>query len=459
MNAADKPAKTPANAKPRRRLLRAAAWVLLALVIVAGGILLWTFNTESGARFVLARAQSALGGKLVVGHASGTLSGPLVLDDVRYADAVAGIDARIKHVSVDPDILALLGGRVELSDVVADDVDVTLTTIAPKPENASGDFSLTAPIDIFFNKLALQRAKITRDGEPIFVVDRLDLIGAWTHDGLLVKQLGLQSPDGRIDLTGSLGTVGGYSGSGETTFSWRAGDIDLEGVLKSRSDGKQAHIDLTLTKPTPATATITIDQNTAAAWSLELDVPSFEAKKILADSALGQLALHLQGSGDRVKGEVHAAAEIDQHKVSIEPLRYVLNDNVVTIESMHLTSPESPGALDMTGTIDTVVSPLAANLKANWKGIVLPADLVGQPLATHGELAIDGSVDQFAAKGSLFLGPPDALANIDVDITGTLEAITLNTVRLKQAKGGLDASGTISLQRPGRVRCRLAGSH
>ncbi len=446
MNAADKPAKTPANAKPRRRLLRAAAWVLLALVIVAGGILLWTFNTESGARFVLARAQSALGGKLVVGHASGTLSGPLVLDDVRYADAVAGIDARIKHVSVDPDILALLGGRVELSDVVADDVDVTLTTIAPKPENASGDFSLTAPIDIFFNKLALQRAKITRDGEPIFVVDRLDLIGAWTHDGLLVKQLGLQSPDGRIDLTGSLGTVGGYSGSGETTFSWRAGDIDLEGVLKSRSDGKQAHIDLTLTKPTPATATITIDQNTAAAWSLELDVPSFEAKKILADSALGQLALHLQGSGDRVKGEVHAAAEIDQHKVSIEPLRYVLNDNVVTIESMHLTSPESPGALDMTGTIDTVVSPLAANLKANWKGIVLPADLVGQPLATHGELAIDGSVDQFAAKGSLFLGPPDALANIDVDITGTLEAITLNTVRLKQAKGGLDASGTISLQ-------------
>ena len=446
MSASDPSKKNAADAKPKRRVLRAVAWALLAVFMLVGGILLWALNTESGTRFVLARVQSALDGKLVMGRASGSLSGPLVLDDVRYADASAGIDARIKHLRVDPGILALLSGRVELNDVVADDVDIALTTVAPKPEDASGEFSLNPPIDILVNKLTLQRARITRDAEPIFVIDHLDLIGTWTHEGLLVKQLALRSPDGRVDLSGSLGTVGGYSGSGETTFSWRAGDIDLEGVLKSHSDGKQAHIDLTLAKPTPATATITIDQSAAAAWNLELDVPSFEAKKLLPDSTFDQLAMHVQASGDRVKGEIHASAEIDQHKVSIEPLRYAMNDAIVTIESMHLTSPESTGALDLSGTIDTAASPLAANLKAHWNGIVLPANLVGQPLATHGELAIDGSADQFAAKGSLALGPPDAPADIDVDITGTLDAITLNTIRLKQAQGGLDARGTISLQ-------------
>src|SRR5690606_35265483 len=104
------------------------------------------------------------------------------------------------------------------------------------------------------------------------------------------------------------------------------------------------------------------------------------------------------------------------------------------------------GALDISGTLDTGASPLAAELKADWQGIELPADLVGQPLATHGSLAINGSPAQFAAKGSLALGPPDALADIDVDISGTPDAITLNTVRLKQADGGLDASGRVTLQ-------------
>ncbi len=446
MSAPDKPTKASTDVKPRRRVLHALAWVLLIVLIVVGGVLLWAVNTESGARFVLARAQSALDGKLVVGRSSGTLSGPLVLDDLRYADASAGIDARIKHVSVHPNIFALLGGRVELNDVIADDVDVALTTVAPKPEDASGDFSLTAPIDILVNKLALQRATITRDGEPIFVVDRLDLSGAWTRSGVLVKELALRSPDGGIDLTGSLGTIGGYSGSGETTFAWRVGETDFAGVLKSTSDGKQARLDLNLSKPTHATALITVGQTAASPWTLLLDVPAFQAAVVLPESKLGQLAMHLQGSGNRTSGEIHGTAEIDQHKVAIEPLRYALSDGIITIESMHLTSPESTGGLDLTGTVDSTASPLTANLKANWKDIVLPADLVGQPLATHGELALDGSVDQFAAKGSLALGPPDALADIDVDITGTLEAITLNTVRLKQANGGLDASGTISLQ-------------
>ncbi|HQY55683.1 MAG TPA: hypothetical protein PLU65_10670, partial [Dokdonella sp.] len=87
MSAAEQIAPKPTRRFVRRRILRGIGWTLLTLLVVIGGLLLWALNSESGARFVLARVQSALDDKLVVGHSSGSLSGPLVLDDLRYADA------------------------------------------------------------------------------------------------------------------------------------------------------------------------------------------------------------------------------------------------------------------------------------------------------------------------------------------------------------------------------------
>ena len=445
MNASRQSESTKTETKPRRRVLRWIGWTVLALLMIVGAALLWIFNTQSGARFVLARAQSALDNKLSIGKLEGTLSGPLQLDDVRYVDATGGVDARIQHASVDLDVLALLGGRVSIDTLAANHVDIALTTVAPKPEPAN-PFSLTAPIDILVNQLALEHATITQDGKPVLVVDRLDLIGGWTRDGVLVKKLALRSPDGSVDLNGNLATLNGYSGDGETTFAWRAGEIDLAGVIKSHSDGKQARLDLSLTKPTAATATLTVAQNAAAAWDLLLDVPTFAAKAIVPSSTLGDVALHLQGSGDRGHANLAGNGAIDAHQFALDPLQAGLNDGIVTIDSLHLTSPESSGALDLSGTVNIAQNPLSANLKAIWNDIELPEDLVGQPLATHGEVTIDGRVDLFSAKGTLALGPPGALADIDLDISGTAQAITLNTVRLKQADGGLDARGTIAFQ-------------
>lgn len=446
MNAPGKSAQARTTTTSSRRALRAAAWSLVAPVVVLGAVLLWIFNTRSGAGFALGRAQSALDGKLDIGAFSGTLSGPLQLDDLHYADADAGIDARIGKATIDLDVLALVGGRIELGNAVLSDVDIALTTPAAKPEDPASALSLAAPIDILINQLVLERATIRQAGNPVLVVDRLDLVGGWTQEGVLVRKFSLRSPDGSIDLSGTLGSVGGYLGNAETTFAWRAGDTDLAGVLTSRSDGKQARLDLSLSKPMPASATMTIGQTATSSWNLLLDVPAFPAQAILPDSTLGQLAVHLQGSGDRERGNVNGTASVNDHPIALDPLRYAFSKGIVTIESMHLTSPGSSGALDLSGTVEPAATPLKAHLKAIWQGVELPEDLVGQALVSHGELALDGSPDLFAAKGSLALGPADALADIDIDIAGTPQAITLNTVRLRQASGGLDATGTVSLQ-------------
>ena len=441
--------RPPSNApKPvrKRRVVRVSAYVLSAFVVLLAALLLWAFNTQAGAAFVLARVEAALDGKLRTGAISGSLSGPLKIEDLRYVDASSGIDARIGHLEADVAVFALLEKRVEIRNLGASDVDIAMTTVVARPDQPDSEFSLSAPIDILVEQLAVQRAKISRDGEAILEVDRLDLIGGWARNGIVIRQLSLRSPAGQVDMTGSLATIGGYSGTGETRFAWRAGDTDLAGTLRSTSNGKQARFELALDKPTAATAVATLGQTRTAPWTLQLDVPAFAARDLLPDSTLGQLALSLRGRGDRGQGSITGNASVNGHPVVLDPLRYELHDGGLRVESLHLTSPGTSGAFDLDGDIDFSAAPLAANLKARWDGVLLPADLVGQPLASHGTLAIDGSIEAFTASGALALGPPDALADIDVDIAGSAEAITLNSVRLRQENGGLEASGTLSLE-------------
>ncbi|SFN16752.1 autotransporter secretion inner membrane protein TamB [Dokdonella immobilis] len=444
-------APRPTRTEPRppgrkRRVWRGLLIGIIALMVLLALALTWLLRTESGTGFVLARVQSALDGKLGVARYSGTLAGPLQVDDVHYVDPAAGVDLRIGQASVDLDLLALLGARVAISTLTANSIDVALTSTAPDPGKADGGFSLTPPIDIAIDQAAIENATIRQDGQAVLVVDRFDLSGGWTRQGVFAKRLSLHSPDGTVDLHGTLGTTDGYSGNGETTFAWRLGETDLAGVLKSSSDGREARLDLSLTEPTAASAAMTIGQTRTTPWTLRLDVPEFAARKLLPGSDLDALALHLEGSGDRAGGEARATFGVGAHRILLDPFKYAFANGVLTLDAMHLTSPDAPGGLDLRGTVDTAQSPPRAALKADWSEVVLPADLVGQALATRGELAIEGDTATFSARGNLALGPPGKLADIGLDIAGTPEAITLNTVRLKQENGGLEATGTITLQ-------------
>lgn len=432
--------------RQRKPLLRWIGLAFLALLLVVSFVLVWALNSESGARFVLARAISALDGKLTVGSSSGSLAGPLVLGNIRYNDPSIGIDATVKHVALDVELLSLLGKRVHVRNLAIDDVAVALTTLPPKPEQSTGEFSLDAPIDIVIDKLALQRANIVQDGNPVFAADRFDLIAAWTGSGIVVKQLVLRSPDGQVDLVGTLATAGGYSGNGETEFRWKVADIEYAGKLLSNSDGKQAKLDFVLVEPIAATLDASIAQNKQAAWNLKLDAPAFDAKRLIPDSGLGMLALSLQGSGDIERGTLGGEASIEGHRVQLDPLRYSLAENVLHLDALTLRSPDASGTLQASGDIRYATTPPEATLVLAWDGVELPADLVGQVLASHGKLNVEGSAETFRANGDLAIGPPGALSDIVLKLEGTPQQIALETLALKQANGGLDARGLITLQ-------------
>lgn len=452
MRAKIQPPPRPMRGFAARRLLKWLGLGLLGLLLLAAVFVGWLVGTESGARFALARAVASMEGRLSIAGSSGRLIGPLTLDGVHYIDKDTGIDAKLGRARVDLKPLTLLSRVVHVTDLEADDVELSLTTVPPKPQpEPAQPFSLVAPIDVFVDRVKFQRAAITQDGKPVFAFDSLDLGLEWTKTNAAVRKLALRAPEGTVDLSAAVSVLDGYPGEGESAFHWKAGDVTVAGTLKAKGDGKQARIDLVLTEPTPATIEAVLTQSSDLPWTAKIEVPRFDPKTVQKDMTLNALALSLQGSGDKQHGDVQATLDLNEHRVLLAPLRYALDGQKLKIEALTLKSPEAAGTLNANGEIQLDAKPVAATLALNWDGVELPADLAGQALATHGKLDFAGSAEKFHSEGTLSIGPPGKLADLALNVDGTPEAIALKQLALVQptksgAKGGLDAQGTVTLK-------------
>ena len=129
-------------------------------------LLFWLLDTESGARFALARAVAAMEGKFSFERSSGRLAGPLTLVNVRYNDATSGVDARVGSIVVDLAPIAFLSKRVHIVSLEVERADIALTTVPPKPAEPASEFSLVAPVDVLLDRFSLRKATITQDGQP-----------------------------------------------------------------------------------------------------------------------------------------------------------------------------------------------------------------------------------------------------------------------------------------------------
>ena len=445
--------QTPATATvPRRR--RWLRWlgfgmlVVVLLVVVGAG---WLLGTAAGLRFALARAQGATDGALSVQQAQGRLLGPLQLDGIRYDDG-KGTRATIASARLDLRVWPLLAKRVHVLDLAIEDVKLELPKSDDKPTSSSGGFSLRPPLELLLDRVHVGKVVVTQAGQPLFASDNLDLAGAWTNQGIVLRQLALRAPDGRADLDGQLvlgtdATGNGGRGGGKAGFAWKVGGTDYAGSIAARSDGKTAHIELGLTLPTAAQLQLDLDQSVHT-WTAKLDAPRFDPKPLIGASSLTALAVQLQGSGDRHGGSLSGQLGLNDYQLQLQPLRAHFNDDfsVLTLEQLNLGSPQIKGTLQASGTVQLAAKPLRADLALQWRDLELPATLAGQLLQSHGSLSASGSMDAFHAQGDVDLGPPGKLAKLALNLDGTPQQITLHTLALKQPQGGLQAQGTLSLQ-------------
>ena len=107
-----------------RRVAKWAGLTLGALLILVVATLVWGVNTQSGARSIAGIAVKVLGGKLALGAVEGTITGPLTVNDLRYRDPEAGIDARLQRVHVDLVFRELFRPRLHVRRIQASGVEV-----------------------------------------------------------------------------------------------------------------------------------------------------------------------------------------------------------------------------------------------------------------------------------------------------------------------------------------------
>jgi len=417
------------------------------LLLLAAATLWWLLGTGSGLRFVLARVQATSHGALHVQQAQGRLLGPLDLAGIRYDDG-KGTVASVAKAHLDLRFWPLLARRLHVLALDADGVEVALPKSAADDTSGSGSFSLQPPIELILDRVHVGTVKLTQDGQPLFASNQLDLAGSWTDHGIELRQLMLQAPDGHANLDGKLAIGARYQGNGKAAFAWKIGDTRYAGSLDAHSDGKQAKLDLRLTAPAVARLQVDLLQSGDYAWTGRLDAPRFDPEPLLGDSSLKALAMAVQGHGDRHGGTLDGRLDLNDYQLLLQPLRAQFSDdfNTLTLQQLKLGSPQIKGSVEANGIVQLAARPLSAALDIRWNDLLLPADLAGQALVSRGALKASGSADKYHAEGDVDIGPPGKLAKLALNLDGTAQLITLHTLALKQAQGGLQAHGTLTLQ-------------
>lgn len=426
--------------------LKRLGLALLALLLLLALGLWWLLGTSAGLRFALARASGFTDGALSVRQAAGSLAGPLQLQGLRYADG-KGLDVRIASAKVDVRLWPLLGKRLHVDNLDVRGVDVALAPSTPG-EQGTGPLSLEPPLAIQLDRAHVADASIRQAGQPLFTADSLDLAGHWNAQGIALRTLRLRSPQGHADLHGTLAIGDTYRGEGQASIAWRLGDTTWAGQLQAHSDGTHAHLELVLRQPMAARLQLGLEQGGAWPWTASLGAPRFDPAPLLGEGTLESLALDLQGTGDRHGGTLTGTVDLDTWRLQLAPLRARLNDerSLLTLETLALTSPQVKGRVEAHGQVRLDARPTSGALQVSWQGLELPAELAGQPLASHGRLDVRGSASQFHAQGDVAVGPPGKLAQLAVDLDGTPQQLTLHTLDVKQPQGRLHAQGTLTLQ-------------
>jgi translocation and assembly module TamB len=429
-----------------RKWLYGTVAALVAIVIVLVALLSWVLYTPSGLRFALDRGVATMHGQLAYTRASGTLAGTTTIDGLRYHTS-DGTQVAIDRASVDLRPWALLGHTLHVARARIDGIALDL---APsKPSNESSSFSLKPPIAIVLDDIQLTRITVSENGERTFAANSLALAGKWTSRQLLVRRLALRAPDGSADLDGTLAIARGYPGHGNAKFGWTYEGTHYAGTLTSQSDGKTAQLHAAVSAPVVLHADASLKLDASHAWTLALDAPAFDTKAFPSlPSSLKTLALDVRGAGDGNGGKLAGNLVVNGTTLQIDPAQFRYDGKTLTLDPLRLHSPQVAGTARATGAVHLDAKPMSFALDATWKDVVLPADLAGQVLATHGDVRLDGTTEQFAVKGTLALGPPDRMSNMQVDLAGTPRQIDLHALQVVQKQGGLDMSGTIGLQSP-----------
>lgn len=186
----------------RRRLPVIIPALLLAFAVC---VWYWLLHTESGARWIWARAQSATDGALQAQVLHGDLASGLTIRRLGFSTGSMTLEIVETRLVVQLDVLPL---QVQISGVVIDDTTIQIGT--SQEASQSKDLrtlieSLSLPVALVFADVSAD--KIILSGlmpEKDIVLTQATLAGSW-HDEIIIDHLAVNVLDSSAELSAVLG--------------------------------------------------------------------------------------------------------------------------------------------------------------------------------------------------------------------------------------------------------------
>ncbi len=218
----------------------------LIIIVVLMACLSWLLATESGARFVLGRAQPYLPSELELGELRGTFVGGIDLASVDWNSE--SLDVAIRDLSVEVEWARLLSRHLAVQSL--DVAEIAVATRPAADSDSSSELpSVDLPLHISVDSSSLRKLTLTLD-DVAHKVDEIRVSGSMKGSRLDVAQLTVRSDWINADLDGRITVTGEYPGQIRLDWQWRTSpSLELAGRLEARGDLRRYDVEHTLQLP------------------------------------------------------------------------------------------------------------------------------------------------------------------------------------------------------------------
>ena len=378
------------------RYLRYPILIVVALVLVSGCLWFWILHTNSGARWVLGKAESAIG--LEAGAIEGDISSGLRVDGLRFVNKSVDVTVRSLAATLNFDIFPI---SVDVSSAELNYVEVALRdTESTEPETVDvRDIlqNLILPVPVRVSGLRASDISITA-GNSEQEIDSLTLVAGW-FENITIERLDIDTPRFVAEASAAIDLQGGNAFGAEVSaqlmpaLTGLTDSLAVEASINGNPDALE------------------IESTVGSFANVEGRVSWLDGLELVADVALDSFDLTMLMEtwplGFPVSGNI---------AVTANDANVIVNDSVFSISGT-----------DAKVFADAVLDWESARVEGQlrWENLHWPLPEGESRVSSDvGDIQLAGSIDEWQVDGSIAVGTeemPDGIFAIDV--SGTRESV------------------------------------
>ncbi|GGB86030.1 DUF490 domain-containing protein [Marinobacterium zhoushanense] len=451
-----------------KRAARNLLLVLLLLLLLVAALVGWILATESGSRWLVARATAFVPGELSIAQVSGRL-----IRDLR----LGGIEYRSEQLRLIGDSLALdwqpsqlLSGELLVERLALGNIDLYLPAPPAEQESAAAAGPLQLPeqvllplaIDIQLLSLQQLRLYVGDVAVPAQQLDSAQLSLSAKEGRLELQQLALRSPLVNLDLAGAATLAGEYPLEFTTKWQLRlpTGTPDSGEQRTARLDGHgRLHgtlNQLDLQQWIEGAADVELSARlesllSTPQWQVQLELTQLDLKQLLQDPAPELLALQphvsMQANGGLDTAQLNLVLSATLPELQRTRLSLVAEASAqrIDIRELALQPEQGDARFSAFGQIDDPLGSREIEVRIDWQSLHYPLDQLAPLISSPtGELKLTGTLDDYrVALQTRVSGtdlPPTQLA---LEGRGSMDGLSLRQLRVDTLGGRIDVGGEV----------------